>query len=269
MVDAIRTRLTLVHLTIRPQPRQVVARWAAILVLVLSSLSLVSKSSASILFPVGIPNAHQPSGMAPPSSNSLEGYRLAYVNNFNLPGLPSGWIAFSGHPGGLPTANFSVRHVTVSSGMLQLKTYRDPAFNSNWTTGGLCQCGKSSLYGAYFVRSRITGPGANSVELLWPYNNSWPPEIDFNENMNHSGLTTSTTHWNANNETNFATLRINMLQWHRGVSSGHPHTSCSSWTDTLGTSSPPPKIFQPFPWISTSSNAPCVPRTGNAPPRRR
>ena len=199
---------------IRPQLRHTVAYLAAISVLFLSTLFLASKTSASIPFPIGTPNTHQPSGMAPPSANSLPGFRLTYVNNFNVSGLPTGWIAFSGHPGGLPTASFSVRHVTVSGGLLQLKTYRDHAFNNKWTMGGLCQCGRSSLYGAFFARSRITGPGANNVELLWPDNNSWPPEIDFNENMNHVALTTSSTHWSASNKTDFATLRINMLEWH-------------------------------------------------------
>lgn len=176
--------------------------------------TFASRASAVMSYPVGIPSAPQPSSLAPPGHHSLAGYREVYVNNFNGSGLPPGWIAFSGHPGGLPTVNFSVKHVVVSHGLLQLKTYRDPAYANAWTIGGLCQCGRFSLYGAYFVRSRITAGGANTAELLWPHDNQWPPEIDFNENLNHLALTSSTTHWSPGNQEDFTTLRIDMLQWH-------------------------------------------------------
>ncbi len=153
--------------------------------------------------------------MAPPGADSLKGYSLTYVTDFNAPGLPSGWNLFTGHPGGLPTANFDVHHVHVSGGLLRLETYRDPAYGNEWTTGGLCQCGRPQEYGAFFVRSRLTQGGANSDELLWPWNNaSWPPEIDFNENLNHLDLTSSTTHWGATNHEDFKSIRINMLKWH-------------------------------------------------------
>lgn len=197
-----------------PRRPRVAARLGVIMVLVLASFTAASRVPAAVLFPIGIPNGSQPSGMAPPSATSLAGYRLTYVANFNTAGLPNGWIAFSGHPGGIPTASFSKSHVLVSRGLLRVKTYRDPSFANQWTMGGLCQCERPSLYGAYFVRSRVTGPGANNVELLWPNSNIWPPEIDFNENLNHVSLTTSTTHWSQNNQTDFATLRINMLRWH-------------------------------------------------------
>jgi hypothetical protein len=185
---------------------------------VLVALSLTwgsSSSGASSLYPVGTPDRLEPSSMAPPSATAFPGYRLSYVNDFNTAHIPPGWLLFSGHPGGIPTANFSTSHVIVSQGLLQLKTSRDPAFNDRWTTGGLCQCRHPVKYGAFFVRSRITGPGANSVELLWPWNNaSWPPELDFNENLNHLFLTTSTTHWGTVNHAQFDIVRINMLNWH-------------------------------------------------------
>jgi beta-glucanase (GH16 family) len=104
--------------------------------------------------------------------------------------------------------------VIVTQGLLRLRTYRDPAYGDQWTTGGICQCQRHVQYGAFFVRSRITQAGANSDELLWPSNNTWPPEIDFNENLNHLLLTTATTHWGSDNHYQFATLRINMTKWH-------------------------------------------------------
>ena len=186
---------------------------AAVLIILASSFG-ISSAHATSGFPVGSPNANEPSGMAPPGANSLAGYHRTYVNDFNSSRLPGGWNLFTGHPGGLPSANFSGHHVDVSGGLLQLNTYRDPAYGNEWTTGGLCQCGHPVEYGAFFVRSRITQGGANSDELLWPSNNSWPPEIDFNENLNHLDLTTSTIHWGTTNHKQMQSLKINMLEWH-------------------------------------------------------
>lgn len=154
--------------------------------------------------------------MAPPGSHALPGYQLTYVNDFTGSTIPAGWDLFTGHPGGIPTATFSAQHVVVANGLLQLRTYRDPAYRNMWTTGGLCQCLKHVQYGAFFVRSRITSGGPNSVELLWPVPNIWPPEIDFSENLGHANLSTSTTHWGVApaNNTQFQVIKINMLKWH-------------------------------------------------------
>ena len=168
------------------------------------------------LVPHGIPDQLEPSLLAPPGDHALPGYQLTYVNDFTQSGTPAGWDLFTGHPGGIPTATFSARHVVVADGLLQLRTYRDPAYQNMWTTGGLCQCLKHVQYGAFFVRSRITSGGPNSVELLWPVPNIWPPEIDFSENLGHANLSTSTTHWGVApaNNTQFQVIKINMLKWH-------------------------------------------------------
>lgn len=163
-------------------------------------------------FHVGVVNHSEPSGTAPLGAQSLSGYRLTYVEDFSGSGIPQGWNLFSGVPGGDPSGHFSPRHVQVSQGLLRLKVYQDPAFANRWVTGGLCQCQRPMTYGAYFVRSRVTAAGANSVELLWPESNVWPPEIDFNENLFHLNLATSTTHWAGH--TDFQILKINMLEWH-------------------------------------------------------
>ncbi|MBW4077350.1 MAG: glycoside hydrolase family 16 protein [Acidobacteria bacterium] len=169
--------------------------------------------SAHTRYPAGIYDSHEPSGMAPPAAHALAGYHLTYVNDFKQPHIPLGWFPFSGLAGGLPTDRFSVNHIQLARGLLQLKTYRDPANSNRWTTAGLCQCGRPFTYGAVFVRSRETSDRVNSVELLWPYDNQWPPEIDFNESMYKSNLTTSTVHW-LGNKTDFHVLKIDMLKWH-------------------------------------------------------
>jgi hypothetical protein len=166
------------------------------------------------IYPVGIPSASQPSGMAPPGPNAIQGYGLAYENNFLGSALPSGWDVFTGEPGGDPGGQFAASHVLVRKGMLQLLTSKDAAYNMKWVTGGVCQCGFASTYGAYFVRSRVTGAGPNEVELLWPADNQWPPEIDFSETGGSLTSSSSTLHFGVINQIDQRTILINMDQWH-------------------------------------------------------
>ncbi len=165
-------------------------------------------------YPVGIVDASEPSGMAPPSSDALPGYTESYVNDFEGSSVPPGWLVFTGIPGGDPGGHFGVSHVVVSGGMLVLNAFRDPAWHNRWVTGGLCQCGVAQEYGAYFVRSRITGPGPTEVELLWPASNAWPPEIDFNETGGSDVSTSSSVHFGAANHVVRSEVAINMTQWH-------------------------------------------------------
>ncbi|MDH2903649.1 MAG: glycoside hydrolase family 16 protein [Actinomycetota bacterium] len=151
--------------------------------------------------------------MAPPPANALANYHLTYVNDFNQTHLPRGWYPFTGVAGGDPTDQFSAHHLIVAQGLLRLKTYRDPSNSNAWTTAGLCQCGRPFTYGAVFVRSRQIGSAVNSAELLWPNDNSWPPEIDFNEDLFRTKFTTATIHWTGN-QTNFHVLKIDVSRWH-------------------------------------------------------
>jgi Glycosyl hydrolases family 16 len=165
-------------------------------------------------YPIGTPSPNYPSHLAPPNATAMLGYKLAYVDNFSSPGVPKGWYPFDGVPGGDPGGRFGPRHVFVKNGELILSSYRDESYNDRWVTGGMCQCGVSSLYGAYFVRSRVTGGGPNEVELLWPANNQWPPEIDFNESSSVHG-TTSTVHWGqADYIQQVQETGVKMTSWH-------------------------------------------------------
>jgi hypothetical protein len=144
---------------------------------------------------VGIANPAESSGMAPPGPNALAGYTRTYVTNFFGRSLPKGWEDFTGVPGGDPSGHFASSHVVVANGLLRLNSWRDPHYANKWTTGGLCQCRHAFVYGAVFVRSRITGPGTNEVALLWPRSNIWPPEIDFMETGKNANSTSWTYHW--------------------------------------------------------------------------
>ena len=165
------------------------------------------------LYPIGVADPSEPSGFAPPLPTSMSGYRETYVNDFSGTSLPAGWYTFSGEPGGDPGGLLASSHVQVANGELQLLTTYVPSVGK-WVTGGLCQCGLGHVFGAYFVRSRITGPGPNEAELLWPKNNTWPPEIDFNETGSFSMRTTSTLHYGVNNKMTHGNININMTRWH-------------------------------------------------------
>ncbi len=167
----------------------------------------------STLFPMGVPNSKEPSGFSPPGPAALKGYTRNYVNDFTTSGIPAGWTLFDGVPGGDPGARFLPSHVAVRGGQLVLSTFRDSKIHNQWATGGLCQCGAPQMYGAFFVRSRSTGVGPNEVQLLWPANNQWPPEIDFNETPS-AHETRATVHWGLANYTQqWVKKPVNMLAW--------------------------------------------------------
>lgn len=164
-------------------------------------------------YPIGSASISQPSGLAPPSANALLGYTQSYVTNFIGASLPAGWYVFTGKPGGDPGAQFAGTHVVIGGGLLRLNAFKDPAFQNEVVTGGLCQCGLARKYGAYFVRSRDTGPGPNDAALLWP-KIGWPPEIDFNENGGSTSNTSATLHYSGTNQMSQNFVKINMTQWH-------------------------------------------------------
>lgn len=201
--------------TSRPRRRALTLAVACVaLVLSTTASTRVAASSATPTFPVGTHAASEPSGLAPPGPTALAGYSLVYSQDFTGATLPAEWDAYSGQPGGDPGALFASSHVSVANGMLQIVTYQDPV-SGQWVTGGTCLCGHPGLlYGAVFVRSRVTAPGDDDVELLWPDANVWPPEIDFNETGGPTTSTTATIHWGPQNSQSQVALSIDMTKWH-------------------------------------------------------
>ncbi len=172
---------------------------------------------AGLPYPVGDVSGSEPSGMAPPSGSALTGYRQSYVTDFGGTSLPNGWSSYSGKPGGDPGAQWADSHVKVEGGLLSLNTFQDSAYGGEWVAGGLCQCGVSHTYGAWFVRSRVTGAGPTNVELLWPSASVWPPEVDFNETSGVSTGTSATTIWAISGSSRSqvqSRLSVDMTLWH-------------------------------------------------------
>ncbi len=177
------------------------------------SARLSTRASNEASYPIGVPDSSEPSGYSPPSANALPGFQLSYVNDFTGSSLPAGWGPFDGQPGSDPGAQWAPSHVVVSDGTLDLNAWQDPAYGNEWVTGGICQCGVARTYGAYFVRSRLTGPGPTQVELLWPVQ-SWPPEIDFDETFGGDTSSMATAHFSSTNLQIHRTITIDMTQWH-------------------------------------------------------
>ncbi|HWD95589.1 MAG TPA: family 16 glycosylhydrolase [Acidimicrobiales bacterium] len=176
--------------------------------------TLSAHDSASAAYPVGVTDSAQPSGQAPPTTSAIRGYRLRSVTKFSGSSIPPGWIVFTGKPSGDPGDQWAANHVTVSNNMLELNSFQDPKFNNEWVTGGVCQCATAAhTYGAYFVRSRITGPGPTQVEMLWP-TAGWPPEVDFAETYGATNLAQATLHYGNSNQTIHKNITINMTAWH-------------------------------------------------------
>lgn len=175
-------------------------------------VTTTTESSGSAI-PQGVPDSSEPSGQAPPGANAMTGYAQTYVDDFS--GSLSGWSAYTGSPGAGSQWG-GVSHAVVSGGMLSLEAFQDANYNNEWVTGGVSQ-NLTRTYGAYFVRSRVTGAGPTNVELLFPAT-GWPPEVDFNETSGVSTGTSATTIWAVDGSGNKSQyqfqLSIDMAQWH-------------------------------------------------------
>ena len=134
-------------------------------------------------------------------------------------------------------------HVEVNGGLLQLNAWRDPAYGGEWVTGGVCQCQVTNTYGAYFVRSRMTGAGPTQVELLWPAS-GWPPEIDFDETYGPVTSSMGTLHYTSNNSEIHNVVNVDMTQWHTW---GVIWTPTRSPTRSMGKCGAPSRTQQPSP----------------------
>lgn len=165
-------------------------------------------------YPVGVFDLKEPSYFAPPAANALPGYTRTYTDDFNQQLSSKQWFYFRGIPEGDPKGRFDPLHVVVTHGMLKIGTWRDPRFDNHWVSGGAGLYGVSSLYGAYFIRSRETEPGPDTTELLWPQNNQWPPEIDIDEGGESPTTQSWFVHYDNAQDQVYGTTSIDILHWH-------------------------------------------------------
>ena len=162
-----------------------------------------------------------PSGQHMPS-NAPRGYHTLVAQDFTGTTVPSGWHPYHGQAGTDAAGWWDPSHVTVGNGMLTLHAYKDPVHagpNSPWVEGGIDQWPAGVLSdGEYLVRSRVSSAtGVTEVALLWPNDDNWPPEIDFNES---NGTNESTAHlWYGTASDpqvlhSVTLTKVKLTQWH-------------------------------------------------------
>jgi beta-glucanase (GH16 family) len=207
------------HVTIgsitRKKPLRRVVFWpvtALVLALVASTLMAGSPAAA----------AARHKANAKPKARA--GYHSVLTENFSGTTLSSDWHPYYGRAGSDTAGWWYPTHVTVGGGVLTLRTYKDPAHagpNSPWVEGGIDLWPSGVLTdGEYLVRSRVSSAiGVTEVMLLWPNNDNWPPEIDFNESNGTNESTAHLIYGSASHPqmTQSGTLTpatVNLTQWH-------------------------------------------------------
>jgi hypothetical protein len=173
-----------------------------------------SSANATTPYPRGRFDLNEPSHRAPTGPDALNGYSRIFVTDFRTWLRSSQWFLFQGVPKGDSAGLFEPSHVTIGGGTLKINTYRDRNYGNNWVSGGAGLWSVHPTYGAFFIRSRETGVGADDVELLWPQNNQWPPEIDIDETGNNPNSETWTVHFDTPTDQVQGTKQINILAWH-------------------------------------------------------
>jgi beta-glucanase (GH16 family) len=173
-------------------------------------------------------HASDPSGQSLPGA--IPGWTQTFADNFTNPSTLANYQVY-GNFGSSPDGSgscFSKNHVSVSGGELVIAGYKDPAGvtangctsdTNQLVTGGIKLTANSQTYGKYEVRMRVdNGEGVSLVALLWPTNDSWPPEIDFTEDNGTSprSYDSATEHWGSATQAQQITdnLAVNLTQWH-------------------------------------------------------
>src|SRR5437879_97964 len=113
------------------------------------------------------------------------------------------WTRYNGVPRCCSNTIWAPSHLVVRSGVLNLETYRDPAYHGHWVSAGMSMGGSlNQTFGRWSLRFRMDrGRGVGMCVALWPQN-GWPPEIDFAEESSIYGgrsVETATLHYSSRN----------------------------------------------------------------------
>jgi beta-glucanase (GH16 family) len=184
--------------------------------------SVISVSNVRVWAPTGSTSPEQPSGEAMPTGN-IPGWTYTAGDDFSGSSLNTSlWgNTYYGQPGGDPGGWWNPSHIVVGGGEVALKGYQDPNSGApslaTWTTAGMKATGLPQTYGKYEVRAKMdNGVGIGPVFMLWPANNSWPPEIDFAENnaSNPRSIAYGTLHYGSGNTQIGNQVNVDWSQWH-------------------------------------------------------
>ncbi len=141
----------------------------------------VKKKAASKATPAASTNSAASSGSGAPGA--VPGWREVYSTDFPGNSLQAGWDAYNGQPGGDAFGAWQPSNVSVSGGALHLTA-------TSSAQGGLAYYGNPMTYGMYLVRMKgdsEPGLAINNLAILWPAaQNTWPPEVDFFQDLGGS-----------------------------------------------------------------------------------
>jgi len=154
------------------------------------------------------------SGLKMPAGD-LPGWKQVLADDFTGQ-LTENWGLYNGQPDGDPGAWFLPGHVAAKQGELVITGQREQTPNGRiYATGGMMSK-VSQVYGRYEVRFRMdVGRGIQFNLLLWPTDDSWPPEINFAEDngKERTGFAT-TMHYGPPHQTVSRHLKIDTSKWH-------------------------------------------------------
>lgn len=145
----------------------------------------------------------------------LPGWRQILADDFTGP-VEGNWGTYTGMPDGDPGGWFEPSHVVAAKGEMQIKGMRKQTPNGRiYATGGM-MAKPSQVYGRYEVRFRMDkGRGIQFNLLLWPSDDSWPPEINFAEdNGKERNGFAATLHYGPPHKTVSRYLKIDTSKWH-------------------------------------------------------
>lgn len=154
------------------------------------------------------------SGLAMPKGD-LPGWKQVLADDFTGD-VETNWGKYNGMPDGDPGGWFDPSHVNANQGELVITGTRKQTPNGRiYATGGMA-AKVSQVYGRYEVRFRMDkGRGIQFNLLLWPSDDSWPPEINFAEDngKERTGFAT-TLHYGPPHKTVSRYLKIDTSKWH-------------------------------------------------------
>lgn len=145
----------------------------------------------------------------------LPGWKQTLADDFTGP-VSDNWGIYQGQPTGDPGGWFDSTHVAAAKGELVIKGTRKQTPNGRiYATGGM-MAQRSQVYGRFEVRFKMDkGRGIQFNLLLWPSDDSWPPEINFAEDngKERNGFAT-TLHYGPPHKTVSRYLKIDTSKWH-------------------------------------------------------
>lgn len=149
----------------------------------------------------------------------LPGWHQTFSDDFTGSSLTNRWYLYNGQPGGDPAGWFDSKHISARNGLLDIVAKKQSTPKGTlYASGGMSNSKVfSQTYGRFAVRFRADrGWGIAYSIMLWPYSDTWPPEIDFAEdNGRDRTMTSYTVHYGAKDTRIHDELTgMDFSQWH-------------------------------------------------------